>query len=1052
LKCFCAFPLLLLIVCGATLAPAQSTDATISGVVVDPSGKIIQDAGIEILNEATGVRYSSKTNDAGIYTVTILPPGEYRVQVTKVGFKTLIKPGIVLNVQSAVALNFTLPIGAASESVTVNAGVSQINTTNASVSTVIDSKFVENIPLNGRSFQDLILLTPGIVTNTPQLASGLGQTGEFSVNGQRTESNSYIVDGVSANVGASFQVNGAGPSGSLPASTALGTTQALVSVDALQEFRVESSTYSAEYGRNPGGQFSMVTRSGTNDWHGTAFNYFRNDALDANSWFNDDTVPITPKSAERQNDFGGTFGGPAFIPHIYSGKSRTFFFFSYEGLRLVQPNDVTINAVPDLALRQSAPAPLNQVLNAFPLPTPNTPDLGDGLTEYVAAWSTPSSIDAVSVRLDQAMRNNSRIFFRYSQTPSSSATRGNSLIGSGGQGTSPSVVNDNSYKLRTFTLGVTNVLTAQTSNEFRANLTTNALEAVSYLNNIGGAQPVNLASLQGFNQSSTFNVNPSFYLGAYAIGLDAALSSGSQRQWNVVDTFSASRGKHNLKAGIDWRRLTPIINPGPYAYYEYDSEASVSANSVDYGTGISSATFYPDYLNFSVFLQDEWRVTSRLNLSLGIRWEVNPAPGSTSGLTPYTVTGLSDLSTLQLAPAGTPLWKTSWYNLAPRLGAAYVVNPEPRYETVIRAGGGVFFDTGQQLGSYGFEGPGFSAFSYFGTDNGVPASFPVAASVVNPPIVNPPSPPYGVLFANPPHMQLPYSFQWNTSLEQALGMAQSLTVSYVGANGRRLLEDADISASHVNPDLGASLYLVTNGLTSSYNALQIKFERQVLHGLQSLASYTWSHSLDFGSFNAALPYQRGNSSQDVRNNLSAGISYELSSTGKSLLPRTLLQNWGVDGRLTARSGYPVTLNGRSVTDPATGEVYWGGLNREPGVPIYIAGPQYPGRRSIDPAAFALPAVGQSGNAPRNFVRGFGATQLDFAMRRQFPIFEKLQGQFRAEVFNILNHPNFGTINPYYGNIQFGQATASLAQSLGTLSPLYQMGGSRSCQLALRFSF
>lgn len=194
--------MLLLILCATTCVLSQSTDATISGVVVDPAGKVIQDATIEILNEATGVHYSSQTNGFGIYTVPILPPGEYRVQVSKVGFKTLIKPGIILNVQSALVINFTLPLGAASESVTVDAGTTTINTTDGSVSTVIDRKFVENIPLNGRSFQDLISMTPGTVTQTPQGYSSPGADGDFSVNGQRTESNYYTVDGVSANVGA----------------------------------------------------------------------------------------------------------------------------------------------------------------------------------------------------------------------------------------------------------------------------------------------------------------------------------------------------------------------------------------------------------------------------------------------------------------------------------------------------------------------------------------------------------------------------------------------------------------------------------------------------------------------------------------------------------------------------------------------------------------------------------------------------------------------------------------------------------------------------------
>src|SRR5260370_38320081 len=270
LKYLCALRLLLFILCATTFVLAQSTDATLSGVVVDPSGKVITDAAIEILNDATGVHYASKTNGAGIYTVSILPPGQYRAQVSKVGFKTLIKPGIILNVQSALALNFTLPIGATSESITVEAGSSMINTTDTSVSTVSDRKFVENIPLNGRSFQYLISMTPAVVTQSPQAASqSVGFRGDFSVNGQRTESNYYTVDGVSGNVGAGTGGGTPGPAngGTIAASTALGTTQSLVSIDALQEFRIQGSTYSAEYGRAPRGQISFLTRSGTNALH-----------------------------------------------------------------------------------------------------------------------------------------------------------------------------------------------------------------------------------------------------------------------------------------------------------------------------------------------------------------------------------------------------------------------------------------------------------------------------------------------------------------------------------------------------------------------------------------------------------------------------------------------------------------------------------------------------------------------------------------------------------------------------------------------------------------
>jgi len=1044
---FSVLCLLSLLLCTASVVGAQSTDATLSGVVVDPSGKVIQDADIEILNEATGVHYIAKTNDSGIYSVSILPPGGYRVQVSKAGFKTLIKPGIVLNVQGALALNFTLPIGATSETVTVDAGASQINTTDASVSTVIDSKFVENVPLNGRSFQSLILLTPGIVTNSPQSSSYIGYSGEFSVNGQRTESNYYTVDGVSANIATSVNLNGAGPTGSLPSSTALGTTQSLVSIDALQEFRVESSTYSAEYGRNPGGQFSFATRSGTNDWHGTTFDYFRNEALDANNWFNDNTVPVTPKTPERQNDFGGTLGGAIRIPYLYDGRNRSFFFFSYEGLRLLQPQAVSINYVPDLALRQSASGALEQALNAFPLPTQSAPDLGDGLGEFIGAWSNPSQVDAVSARFDHNLGKRTHLFFRFSDSPSNGNLRGASS-----EYSSPSTDTASQYLSRTYTLGTTVSVMRGVDDDFRMNFSSNDLHSVTAIDGLGGAVPVDLNKLQGYPGSATLIMALSF--DSYYEQLTQSSWQSRQRQWNLVDTVSIDHGKHGIKMGIDWRRLAPLIQqPSPGAQYIYFSAATVASNSVDFGDAASYAPNYPVYSNFSAFVQDSWRIGRRLTVSPGVRWDVNPAPGVSKGLMPYTVLGLDDPATMTLAPQDTPLWKTSWHNLAPRIGVAYVLNTSAQREAVIRGGGGVFYDTGQQTGSYGFLGVGFSASNVFGTDFGIPVSFPAELSMVTPIIVVPPAPPYTYIFANPANFQLPFTLQWNVSVEQALGRAQSFTISYVGSNGRRLLREVLSNVAAVNPDF-SYLYVLQNGLTSSYNSLQVEYQRQVAHGLQALASYTWSHAIDFGSYNAAFPYERGSSDQDVRHNATAALSYELPHGGGSLWIHALTSDWGIDGRFTVRSGFPITLNGNELTDPNTGQFYFGGLDLVPGAPLYLYGPRsiYPGGRRIDPNAFDLPAAGEAATAPRNFVRGFGAGQADLALRRTFPIHDRLQGLFRVEAFNIVNHPNFGTIDPNYGDLQFGEATATLSQSLGTLSPLYQMGGPRSLQAALKLTF
>jgi len=1041
---------------------AQSPNGTINGLVLDPSNKVIGGADILVINDATGLKYSGKTNDDGIYVVPNLPPGAYRLQVSKVGFKTIIKPDIVLNIQDALSINFTLPVGAVFETVTVEGGASMVNTTDASVSSVVDQSYVKNMPLNGRSFQDLILLTPGIVTVSPQSGATLGTSGEFSVNGQRTESNYYTVDGVSANVGAAVgfsMTEGAGASGSVAASTALGSTQALVSVDDLQEFRVQSSTYSAEYGRNPGGQFAFETKSGANQWHGSAYDYLRNGVVDAPDWFND--YYNNPEAALRQNDFGGTVGGPVGVPGLYHGKDKTFFFVSYEGLRLTAPRAASVYYVPDLCLRgvaasctgTSAPAPaaLQPALNAFPLPSPKgIDDTTNGIAQFMGTWSNPSSLDSTSVRFDHVVSDKLRLFFRFSNTESSSALRG-------ADGNSPSTDQTSTYTIRTYTAGITSAFTNRLSNDFRLNYTSNEAGTLGQIDAFGGSTPVNVGQLSGLDARSFTNF-ALFYSG-YSPTLNQQQSSGSQRQWNLVDTVGLSLGRHQFKFGVDYRRLAPIvIQSSPAAYFYYFSESGVQANSA-YTAVEAIADAYPSYTNFSAFAQDEWKVSQRLSLSLGLRWEVDPAPGVTQGLKPYTIQGSSP-STWTLAPQGTPLWQTAWFNFAPRLGAAYVLHDAPGRETVVRGGGGVFFDTGQQTGSLGFGTAGFVAYS---TPQFLP--FPTDAGALVPVIANPPVPPYFSV-SYPSHLQLPYTLQWNASVEQALGKSQTLTVSYVGSHAARLLRENGVVPAN-NPNF-SQIDFFENGLTADYDALQLQFKRRLSRGLTALTSYTWSHCIDYGSQDFSLGYQRGNCDFDIRHNLSAAFSYDLPSVGHNGFVNAALHHWGLDDRFTARTAFPVTLSGNETFDPETGQYFYSGLNfSSPSQPIYLYGANCasvlqglgdllpgegcPGGRAVNPNAFTAPATGL-GDAPRNFVRGFGAWQTDMAVRRDFPIHERLKLQFRAEAFNIFNHPNFGTINANFGQATFGQATATLASSLGVLSPLYQQGGARSMQFALKFVF
>jgi hypothetical protein len=1028
-------PLALFAVSTATLAMAQSTSAVVSGLVLDPTGRPIPGADVIMVNDPTGLRYSGATNNEGIYTIPNLPPGPYRLQVAKAGFKTLIKPDIVLRTQDALAVNFTLPVGATSETVTIEGGVSILQTESPAVSTVIDRKFVANLPLNGRSFQELILLTPGVATQSPQSNSTTGYNGDFTVNGQRTESNYYTVDGVSANTGAGDGTGLAGPgtSGNLPANSALGTTQSLVSVDALEEFRVQSSTYSAQFGRTPGGQFSFVSRSGTNDLHGTAFDYLRNDFFDANNWFNDYFHLAEP--ALRQNDFGATLGGPVLVPPVYRGHGRTCFFLSYEGLRLTSPQNATLEFVPSLSLRQSAARVLQPVLNAFPQPTAGGTDYGDGLASFSQAFSLPSHINATSVRLDQDFRGKLRLFFRFGDSPSAMGRR---TLSSAGKSTGG---------LQSYTLGASSQLHPNIEDEFRVGYTRSEAGLNFALDQFGGAQPINLTSSLGASgNQNAFSYFDLFFPGVGSTALLTENASNLSRQWNITDTLSVSAGRHHLMTGLDYRRIDSPLNPvTPTLEFIYISANSLEANQADVALIAKDNAADPIFDESALFLEDEWRIRPLLTISAGMRWEVNPPPGAGSGGRPYTVLGnVYQPSTLRLAPQGTQLWRTSWYNFAPRLGLAWLVHNRPGAETVVRGGGGVFFDTGNKEAASAFTGLGFHAST-------IQTSVPIPVTQDQLSIETTAVPPYAAIYVSEPHLQLPYTIEWNLSIEQSLGENQALTLSYVGASGRRLLEQDELSIASLNPSF-TSIVFNHNGHGSSYHSLQAQFQRRIRGGLQALGSYAWSHSLDFGSTDIALPYRRGNSDFDLRHNFAAALSWDLPGERAVGCRALVLSHWGIDGRVMARTAFPVILNGNLLTDAVTGSQYYGGVDLVSGQPVYLDGSGYPGGRVLNRSAFDAPPGAQVGDAPRNFVRGFGAFQANTAVRREFPLRDQWKLQFRAEAFNVFNHPIFGQIDPTLSDLQFGQAVQTLNQSLATMSSLYQQGGSRSLQFALKLLF
>ena len=1035
LKCF-FFLVLLLSVAVPTIAQSS---AALSGLVQDTSDAVIPNADVKLINTATGTESNSRTNKSGSFVLPSVMPGHYTLQIEREGFDTTQLTGITLNVGDNKSVVIRMKVGSTNQTVTVDGSGLAINTTDASVSTVVDRKFVANMPLNGRSFQDLISMTPGVVTQSPQAGSSIGSSGDFSVNGQRTESNYYTVDGISANIGAAsgYGEPSPGSSGSLSATTALGTTQSMISVDALQEFRVESSTYSAQYGRNPGGQFSLATRSGTNEFHGAAFEYLRNDALDANDWFNN--YYGDPKPALRQNDFGGTLGGPVSIPLLFSGRDRLFFFVSYEGLRLTQPQAASVLYVPDANLRETAPSALQPILNAFPVQN-GTDYPSSGLAEFIEPYSIPSRIDSTSVRLDYALSPKSSIFFRFGNTPTSSEAKATS---------SASNLSKLTVDTRTYTAGITSQISSRLANQFRIGYAGSTATTAATLDSFGGATPINLAQAIGLGSYAS----PSAVFQIYDSSVGEALietqnSYNQNRQWNITDSVDILVGKNSLKFGIDYRRVnSPFASATPEIIDEFLSSSSVLANSADYTLALKFVPASPLFNEFSAYAQDEWRVSRSVSLSTGLRWEVNPPPTGADGDDAYTLLGnINQPASLVLAPQGTRLWKTTWLNLAPRLGVAWTAHDAPGRQTVVRAGGGVFFDTGNQLAAYGFNAIGFESYAIY-TGQPVPTTpsqldFPVSAA-----------PPYtsASIYAYPEHLQLPYTLQWNVSLEQALTASQAVTFAYVGSNGRRLLQQQQLYLNPYNSNLG-TVYYIPNGVTSNYQALQVKFQRTVSRGIQALASYTWSHSIDFGSNNAALPLTRGNSDFDVRNNFQAGLSWDIPERFKGRIAGAALGGWGLDGRLIARTGFPVTLQGNYLTDPTSGSQYYSNVTLVPNEPIYLYGPHYPGGRAINPAAFTLPNGSDLGNAPRNFVRGFGEEQINVAARRTFALDKNFSLQFRAEAFNILNHPNFGYIDPALSDAQFGLATQMLNGSLGTTAAQYQQGGPRSMQFALKLQF
>jgi hypothetical protein len=1059
---------LLILLCLTTISFTQTDTATISGRVTDQHGRPVQDTEMVITNVDTNISFRQATNNDGLYVLSGLKPGQYRITATKGGFRTVNLTDIVLNVQDSISQNFKLLVGSVSESITVVADEAKLNTTDAAVSTVIDRQFAENLPMNGRSFQTLIQLTPGVVV----APANTGDNGQFNINGQRAASNYWMVDGVSANIGAGSGATGQGQGvgGAVPGLSVQGGTNSLVSVDALQEFRIQTSTYAPEFGRTPGGQISIVTRSGTNQFHGTAFDYLRNDKLDANDWFAN--ANKLPKPEERQNDFGGTFSGPI-------QKDRTFFFFSYEGLRLRLPQ-VAETIVPSIGARQGAVPATQPLLNAFPVP--NGTDFGNGTAQFHASFSNASTLNATSLRIDHRVSDKLSLFARYNYSPSELVSRASAL----------SQLTATTNVLQTATLGATWGSVAGINNDLRFNYSRSTSSLSNSLDDIGGAIPLTSAEL---NLPSPFTLRNSefadFILSAGLL-VDGTLGDLVQRQYNAVDNVTLQKGSHSLKFGIDYRRLTPSWNPFQYELVPLFANVLAAENGQLLETIVQSERKASLRLqNLGTFVQDTWRIKPRVTLTYGLRWDLDFVPSSDPDLPAFMNFNLSNLATLALAPSGVQPYSTKYGNVAPRAGAAYQVSQRQGWEMVLRGGFGVFYDlASQEIGN------ALSQSQYpFGARTNIIGGI---YGSLNPSQLTPPPITAANVSVNgtrgfDPNLTLPYTLQWNVAVEQALGPQQIVSASYVGSAGRRLLQTADQFSP--NPAF-AEVQILTNEATSDYDALQVQLQRRLSHGLQALASYTWSHSIDTASgsslignsANTFVPgidpsVERGPSDFDIRNVFSAAVTYDIPTLRLNGLTKAVLGGWSVQNIIQVRSASPVNIY---YSNFYGSNAFNSGIfirpDIVPGQPLYLFGAQCtqvppaglgspcPGGKGFNSNAFISPPVDlngnpvRQGNIGRNELRGFGASQWDLAVHRDFPIRESLKLQFRAEMFNILNHPNFAPpigdlIDPLSPNPQFGQSIQMLNQFLGGgvgtgggFSALYQVGGPRSIQLALKILF
>jgi hypothetical protein len=662
------------------------------------------------------------------------------------------------------------------------------------------------------------------------------------------------------------------------------------------------------------------------------------------------------------------------------------------------------------------------------LPLPNGPEISPGLAEYSVNAPRSSSVDSTSVRIDHAFGSSLQTFARFSRSPSLDLQQHPGVL----------ALSRLSLSANRITTGLDAMLSPTVNNSLRLN------HSAVTENSAIQTQGINLAQYtpQIALPAAADNTVEVLTLGL-AIGGDDGVAR--QRQWNLTDTLSATRGSHLLQFGADFRSLAPSLSAAPYTVDSLYTDLNALASGSIYILSVNQRTPVSMRLSdVSIFAQDAWKISSRFTLSYGLHWEFNPAPNAGAALPLFASVNLNN-STIQATSNGSSLWKPGAGNFAPRLGAAFRLRPG----LVFRTGAGVYYDLG-----FG------TALETAISEN--TASFFDIQTNQNPALLNltfaPTGP--GLLAATKlaSGFRTPLSIQWNATLEQEVARRAVVSVSYVGSADRRLLRKELLAL----PSLGY-VDVFTNGGSASYEALQAQARSRFRQRLQGIASFSWAHSLDNSSqdedlFSPAAAWagsvDKGDSNFDIRLSFSAALTYDLPWFAHGWL-HSGSRDWSLSGIYTARTGFPITVYGLNSYFPAGDETR---PDLVTGQPLWIPAVNVPEGRMLNTAAFSMPSAFLPGTLGRNAIPGFGMSQLDLALQRQFSLSERWKAQVRLEAFNTLNHPNFGNPDAFLGDPTFGRPLTMLDQFLGAggpssgLAPVLQIGGPRSVQAAVRFRF